>query len=227
MTQQYLQITAILNTGIATFNKWSPCLDGLLAFLILEKEQILDPNPTQDQVDKSQKVLTELMPISKGFIGNEWYWKVSSPVFSQGAQYRDRYRKRWDYQEYNLNWGKRKAKWQSSEGGEKNYDLPLECQAIKAISWFAVGDKQSVEELLVYCTHIGKKRSYGNGEVHQWQITEIPEDFHLVREGALMRPIPYRLAGDLGLNASNNPLMDWGWRPPAWLSTNQELCLMP
>jgi len=38
-----------------------------------------------------------------------------------------------------------------------------------------------------------------------------------------MRPIPVRLL-DVELE---NPKMIWGWKSPAWLAVNKELCYMP
>lgn len=221
-----LEITAHLNTPIATFNKWTPAIDGILIYLLLERERLLYPNPTQEQVEEAYTVLNDLMPLGKGVIGDDWYWQTSSPIFAQETSYRDRYRKRWDYQENNLNWGKRKAKWQTSEGGEKSYDLPLECNATKAVRWYGVGYPCEIKDLLQCCTHIGKKRSYGNGEVNQWEVKIIPEDWHLVKGNKLMRPIPKRLAIAAGLPTTDT-VMNWGWKPPSWLHTNQEICLMP
>lgn len=219
-----LEITAYLNTPVATFNKWTPAIDGLLVYLILERENLLCPNPTAEQMLHAYEQLDHLLPLGKGNIANDWYWQASSPIFSSQQTYRDRYRKRWDYQENNLNWGKRKAKWHTSEGAEKSYDLPLECNSTQAVRWYVIGDRLRIADLLQSCTHIGKKRSYGNGEVRQWEVKTTPDDWHLVKDNKLMRPIPQRLAAGL---PPSNTIMSWGWRPPAWLSVNQELCLMP
>ncbi|MEY3256307.1 MAG: hypothetical protein RLZZ29_1442, partial [Cyanobacteriota bacterium] len=134
----------------------------------------------------------------------------------------DKYRKRWDNHENNLNWGKRKPQFKTSEGAEKSYDLPLFTRSVTSISWFVVGDKTGIKDLLSTVTHIQKKRSYGNGEIREWEIGITQDDYHLWRDGKLMKPIPVRLIDEL-----DNPQMVWGWRSPAWLAANKELCYMP
>lgn len=224
-----LQITARLSTPFAAYDDWSPSLDGLLEWLILDSLGLASPNPSESEIQENREIVLSSMPLKKSEINGEWYWCVSSPCYRYQEQV-DRYRKRWDYHEVGLNWGKRRAKWDTSQGAEKNYDLPLYLRLTEAITWYCVGDKTKIEALLESCTGLGKKRSYGYGQVNRWDISEIKDDWHLWRDGRLMRPMPYMfLFGNehlLGSGVSHR-LMDWGWRPPARLKCNQALCVMP
>lgn len=56
-----------------------------------------------------------------------------------------------------------------------------------------IGEKQELERLLSQCLYLGKKRSYGNGQVSAWEVIPIEKDYHLFKDGKLMRPMPYSL----------------------------------
>lgn len=168
------------------------------------------------------------MPIAMGSMQGEWYWQASSACYNYTLNQQDRFRKRWDYHNRNLDWGKRKAKWSTSEGQEKNYDLPLFLRNPQIITWFVVGDKSMIESLLAQCKGIGKKRSIGNGQILRWKVEEIDEDRHLFYQGQLMRTMPYRfLFARTEMFQTNFTLLNWGWRPPIWLPENKEMCVMP
>lgn len=220
---QNLQITARLSTAFGTYDDWSPSLEGILVYQLLEKNNLLSANPTPQQVVDVQDFLRDNLPLKQAALKNESYWCVSSPCYVVKGEQTDRYRKRWDNHENNLNWGKRKPQFKTSEGAEKSYDLPLYTRLASSISWFVVGDKSEIKELLQTVTHIQKKRSYGNGEVREWEIKLIYNDYHLWRDNKLMRPVPVKLIDQ----KLDNPQLIWGWRSPAWLSTNKELCYMP
>lgn len=218
-----LQITAHLTTSLGAYDNWSPSLEGILVYRLLEENNLLSPNPTPDQVAETKEFIDLNLPLKQGEIKSDKYWCVSSPCYVLYGESTDKYRKRWDNHENNLDWGKRKPKFLTSEGAEKSYDLPLYTRLTNSISWFVVGNKTRIKEFLQSVTHIQKKRSYGNGEVREWEIGVIYDDYHLWRNGKLMRPIPVRLLD----RKLDNPQMIWGWKPPVWLAANKELCYMP
>lgn len=222
---QSLKITAYLASAIAVYDDWSPSMDALLEWLLLDSVGLTTPNPTSEQVKQTRPFVDANFPLDKGEIGGEVYWKVSSPFYEIQSEATDRIRKRWDYQDHNLNWGKRKAKWSTSEGAEKNYDLPLYLRTTDAITWYAVGESTRVRDLLNGCHSIGKKRSIGNGQVSKWSVHECNNDWHLWGpQEQLMRPMPKRI---IGREIPVTTILHWGWRPPTWLHSNKELCLMP
>ena len=224
-----LQVTAHMGCAIAVYDDYSPSLDALLEWLLLDSRGLTQPNPTQGQVEDSRELVFSQLPLGRGDLEGEWYWQASSPCYHYQTEITDRFRKRWDYHDRALNWGKRKAKIDTSQGAEKNYDLPLYLRLTDSIHWFCVGDKAGIEELLRDCKGVGKKRSQGHGQVLRWDVKAVEPDWHLWRDGQLMRPMPYHLLfshSDI-LNGSNTRLMQWGWRPPARLAFNQALCVMP
>ena len=205
-----IQITAYLSSPFFAYDDWSPSIDSLLEYYWLEERNLLSPNPSPNDL-----IIADL-PIEKGDISGAWYWKVSAPCYAIKAQTQDRFRKRWDYQESSLNWGKRKPKWSTSEGAEKSYDLPVFLRHTERIDWFAVGNPDEVFKLLLRCSGIGKKRSYGYGQIAKWQVKEIDNDYHLWRNGELMRPIPAEEWVATGQGVPPGlAIMRWAWRPPA------------
>jgi len=222
-----LKITASLATAIATYDDYSPSLDSLVEWLILDRLNLCSPNPTSEQVEATQAIVDERMPLQKAEIGGEWYWATSSPCYQIINEQQDRFRKRWQpgTDSPEPNWGKRRAKWSGSEGAEKSYDLPLYLRSTPAITWYCVGDLNAIFDLLSACSGIGKKRSYGSGQIIKWEVEPHEHDWHLWRDGALMRPIPItEMPTDRPIDIA---ILNWGWRPPAWLHTNKARCAMP
>lgn len=212
-----LQVTAHLATAIAVSDNWSPMLDGLLQWLWLDMRGLAHPDPKANQIIKAP------IPLRKDCIKGVEFWACSSPFYQILGEEKTRFRKRWDYQDKALNWGKKKAKINTSEGTTKSYDLPLRVVETPRIDWFCVGSPDSLLALLNQCHNLGKKRSQGKGQVYRWEVTEIENDWSLYRYGRLTRPFPLELVDDpMGYD-----MMRWGWNPPVWLSQNQVTCLMP
>ncbi|MEH2135409.1 hypothetical protein [Nostoc sp.] len=162
---QPLKITAHLGSAIATYDSWSPSLDSLLEWLLLDELNLISPNPTPEQVQATRGTVDDRMPLSKGEIMGEWYWKVSSPCYQIVSEYTDKFRKRWDNHDQNLNWSKRKAKWSTSEVPEKSYDLPLYCRNVENITWYAVGNREAIafhrgSRLLQLISHVAIKNDW-------------------------------------------------------------------
>ena len=212
-----LQVTARMATAIAVSDNWSPMLDGLLQWLWLDERGLATSNPQSNQIIEAP------IPLRKDCIKEVEFWACSAPFYQQQIEEKTRYRKRWDYQDKHCNWGKKKAKVNSSEGHTKSYDLPLRIVETPRIDWFCVGNPDEILSLLARCQNLGKKRSQGKGQVYKWEINEIDEDWSLYRNGKLTRPFPLELVDDpMGYD-----FMRWGWNPPVWLLSNQVTCLMP
>jgi len=222
---QPLKITACMGSPIAVYDDYSPSLDALLEWLILDSRGLAVPNPTAADVDATRGIVDAAMPIVKGDIAGEWYWQVSGPCYLYSTEQTDKFRKRWDpgIGTPEPDWGKRKPTWNTSMGAEKAYELPLYLRDPEVICWYAVGDPDRVLELVRNCTGLGKKRAIGFGQITRWQVEEIKHDYHLFQNGILMRPVPYEHLStvcDFGIR-------DWGWRPPTWLPANKRRCAMP
>jgi len=220
---QNLRITALLSSPVAVFDDYSPSLDALLEWLWLDERGLASSAP------RPADIIQVDLPVKKGYLGEEWYWCCSSPHYLLDREQTTKFRKRWDYQDKHCNWGKKKAKFSTSEGHTKSYDLPLYLRTINQIDWFCVGDRAEFQQLLNNCPNIGKKRSYGYGKVQSWKVEEFPEDWHLFRNGYLARPIPAELLfKHCGTPKDDNiSCMNWAWRPPYWLGENKAICAMP
>lgn len=215
-----LQVTAYLNSGIAVTDKWSPNLDALLYFLWLDGRGLANPNANAKNLIKAD------IPIDKVIINDKLLYKVSSPIYKVQNEQIIRYRKQWDYQDKHLNWGKKKAKVDTSQGQFKNWDLPLKIIETNRIDWYCVGDKLEIERLLNSCTHLGKKRSQGKGQILRWNVQVIDCDKSFYFEGQIMRPIPTNCVNPDILKGTFD-VMQWAFTPPYFLPENRTLCVMP
>lgn len=224
---QNLKVTAFLTTPIAVYDNYSPALDGLLQYFFLLKNNIpISPNPTEsDLIDVDLPLLK--INLSK----QDWYWAVSSPHYQYSSASVAKYRKRWDYQDSNIDWGKKKAKVDVAVGHTKSYDLPLPIKTVSRIDWFVVGDAKEIMEILDLCKALGKKSAYGYGQVSNWEICFIENDYHLFRGDKLARPIPVEYAKSLYGHVSERfngcPELVWSIKPPGWILGNRRLCYLP
>lgn len=223
-----LRVSVRLLNGVAVFDDYSPSLDALLEWLILDRHGMAAPNPTIEDVERSRPIVAEQMPLDKASLGDDWYWQTSGPCYTYHRESIDKFRKRWapGIDSPEPAWGKRKAKWDTSQGAEKAYDLPLFVRLTQEITWYCNGDPDGLMDLLQGCTGVGKKRAHGYGQVQQWSVTPYGHDYHLYGpDGQLMRPIP---AEHLDRTRPIDiAIRDWGWRPPAWLPANKRRCAMP
>lgn len=219
-----IKITAHLLSSPVVMDDWSPSIDGILEWSILDRLGLLQPNLTREECEKNAPIIAENMPLEKGEISGNWYWKCSSPCYFYEIEYTTQINKRWSPIEDGNppEWGKRKQKWDSQSGPDKAYRLPLFERVISQIDWYLVGDIDRILDLLNSIKTIGKKGSYGNGQVLKWEAKEIGSDWHLWGpNGELMRPIP--------VGAIDRPtsfaIKQWGIRPPGRL--HQIRCAMP
>ncbi|MFO0449768.1 MAG: hypothetical protein ACK52I_14110 [Pseudomonadota bacterium] len=218
-----IQIIAHMATPLAAYDDWSPSLDALIEYQLLDRLGLITPNPTAADAEKNLPLIFDKMPIARKILNGEWYWAVSSPHYIENHQQTSKFRKRWDYQEHHLDWGKKRAKVNGSEGHFKAYDLPRYDREMQTIHWFCVGDHDGIAELLQPVTNLGKKRSQGCGQVHKWEVLPFEHDWHLWRGDSLARPMPINMIPQP--QAIN--MMNWGWRPPVWLAANKSMCYMP
>lgn len=220
---QSLRITAHLATPFVVYDAFSPSLDAIIEWYWLKERGLASPNPDSDSLVQAD------LPLLKGDIQGEWYWCVSSPHYLLEGQQTTRMRRRWDCHDKHLDWGGKRAKFSTSEGHTKGYDLPNYLRSTPQIDWFAVGDRDEILRLLQQCTGIGKKLSQGFGQVIRWEVQEFDQDWHLWgAAGQLMRPIPVQLlTQEIPGKIDGITILRWGWRPPARLPCNQEVCAMP
>ncbi len=222
----FLRVIAHLSTPIATSDDWSPALDALVDLLVLQYKapELVCPHPSIETVRRSAIVLNKHHPIALSELKGETFRACSSPHYALNHEDATRYRKRWDYHDKHLDWGKKKAKFSTSEGHTKSYDLPLYLREIPRIDWFCTADGDRLQKYLSRVRYIGKKRSYGYGRIDRWEISEFDRDWSLWRGDEIARPVPLRL---IDRHYAGNTIMKWGWRSPYWLPENQDVCILP
>lgn len=116
-----------------------------------------------------------------------------------------------------------------SVGEFRAYRIPNVIRVIEGgiLTFFAIGHKNEIEELLSHMPAVGKKYSAGWGFVREWIVEDINEDYTLWHpEYGLMRPLPVdEYDGSHG--NLDYPIMQYAVKPPYWKPINRRLCYVP
>lgn len=113
-----------------------------------------------------------------------------------------------------------------SVGLYRAYRNPQLIRTVKdgILTFYAVGKKDKIEELLNLMIGVGKKTAMGFGIVDRWDVEETEEDYTTEHpEHGLMRPIEVEKADKTYVY----PIMEYAIRPPYWKTINQRLCYVP
>ena len=97
--------------------------------------------------------------------------------------------------------------------------MPLVILSTPEMIFYARGDRRQIESLLNHISHIGKKSSQGFGEIREWKVETVEQDWSLWKDGQPMRAIPQTQAGFL--------LQQTGYCFPYWDRRNQSVCIIP
>lgn len=146
-----------------------------------------------------------------------------------------------DYDEHDIHWINRRApveqyqaigsakikRVQITAGQNKSYRIPLQVGMVEGdtLTWFVIGDREQVEDLLLDVTSLGKKRSVGLGRVWRWEVADYEswgDGFPVVRDGAALRPLPADYPG-----LSDPPLTRGVLTYPYWDHTREEIVACP
>lgn len=114
-----------------------------------------------------------------------------------------------------------------SIGEFRAYRIPNIIRVVKGgiITFYAIGHKAEVEELLSLIPAVGKKCSVGWGMVKEWIVEEIDEDYTLFHpDYGLMRPLPVEEADE---KVKGYPILQYAVKPPYWKNINKRLCYVP
>lgn len=213
---QLLRIRAYLQTGVIS-DQFLP-LDGII-YAQYVRDKIGERNfslPLENSVPESQKID---LPFRKANTKSEcWFYKCSFAQWPQGTvEDQQTYSKRFDLKYSGLvNFGNKKAHVDNQRGAYKSYHIKVYYRHALYVEWYADGDKEALQHVLRFCTHLGKKTSQGWGAVLRWEITEWPEDWSIRGMGnRLMRSVP----------AERGIL--YGLRPSYWLPKHQYPCALP
>ena len=215
-----LRIRAWLRCGVIS-DEYLP-LDGIIYY-----HAVREKYGEQDYTLAGQGNIHDdggiILPFSKmNRESDAWYYACSFAQWPERyVDAQEAYSKRLDVTQAvdMVDFGKKVGKIDTTRGEYKNYRNTVHYRHALYVDWYAKGDKDEIERLLTFCTHIGKKTSQGWGEVIRWEVVEWPESW-AVRDsaGKLMRAVP--------IAADRTPFV-YGLRPSYWLPKHQFPVVLP
>jgi CRISPR type IV-associated protein Csf3 len=157
------------------------------------------------------------LPLQRTEIHGEWFYCASFAQWGPHTDGQTFWAKRFDRKQEDLiDFGKRRGKVITEQGRYKAYKMPTFYRHAVHVSWFVVGERGAIEELLSPMTHIGKKAAQGAGRIIRWCVEPASADCSIYdADNRLMRAIP------------NPKGILYGIRPSYWLRSNQALCMLP
>lgn len=117
-----------------------------------------------------------------------------------------------------------------SVGLYRAYRIPNVIRTVKdgLITFWAMGHRDEVQELLDCIPAVGKKYAAGYGLVNRWTVEDCEEDYSLWHpEHGLMRPVEVESDDAKTLDLREYPVMQYGVKPPYWKTKNLRLCYVP
>ena len=214
-----LKIRAYIQTPIIS-DKYLP-LEGCLHATLTRDKFCNDITATFARRSVVKKGANIQLPILKRNIHEpEWYYACSFAVWSPNARRgKFEFAKRFDthaavdYADFK---GKR-ARIDTSRGQYKNEYIKEYTFETDYVEWYCRGDKEELEKLLMFVTHLGKHGDKGCGSVLRWEVSETDRDWYKNdNNGKRMRAIP-----------SANGNMVYGIRPPYYLPHHIVTVYMP
>lgn len=117
-----------------------------------------------------------------------------------------------------------------SVGIYRAYRIPNVIRTIKngRITFWTMGHKEEVEELLSYIPAVGKKPAAGYGIVTSWEVEDCEDDYSLWHpDYGLMRPVEVGSDEGNSLDLTGYPVIQYGVKPPYWKPQNMRWCHVP
>lgn len=217
-----LRVRAWLRCGVVS-DRHLP-LDGILLYQA-HRDQ-MGPQDATIPGDYSGNMQIATLPLGITHPGRRhWYYQASWAQWSHEVEGQDHWNKRFDSGFADLvDFGSKRGKVIIEQGQYKAYHMPVFYRVSLWVEWYCVGDKAEIEHLLSTVTHIGKKPAQGWGRVVRWEIESISDDWHLWRNGRLMRGVP---AEDVARMDQPFNIGVYGIRPSYWKQSNQMALVMP
>jgi CRISPR type IV-associated protein Csf3 len=90
--------------------------------------------------------------------------------------------------------------------------------------WYCIGEPVATEGLLALVSHVGKKRSVGDGAVERWEVVRCEPwvGFPVVRDGYPLRALPIDWPGVTDADRAMRVLT-----PPYWERWREVECVVP
>ena len=220
-----LKITATLLDGRLNSANGIIMLDSILyhAWFIKYAPQVLGGEYDEKYIHETQKYIG--LPL-KQLPGNRW--AASKGIYEEIEQKIENFNKRPDFFapdkiDYLID---NKGIINESSGKYRAFRVPQLIRTVKdkKITFYAVGNKQKIQELLQLMISVGKKYSMGYGIITKWEVEPCEGDYtteHPIY--GLMRPLEVSETD----KKYNNPIMEFGVKPPYWKPQNMRLCYVP
>lgn len=217
MSEQFkqLRIRAYLQTGVIS-DQYMP-LDGILYFQMVRDRfgEKAVSKPGESNIREGAGIT---LPIKKGGPrDNTWFYHCSFAQWpKETIEDQTFYVKRFDLEHTSmLSHETRRVR--VNAGTYKACHVNVYYRHAGYVEWYCVGDPFKIEQLLKFCTHLGKKTAQGWGSVKEWEVMEWPEDWAIRGPGnRLMRAVPVHGDGFL-----------YGVRPSYWNPKHIFPCKMP
>jgi CRISPR type IV-associated protein Csf3 len=205
-----LQITANMNSPVAYVD--IIMFDSLLAASVAIERNM-------GQLTNEEDIQEFELPLEKSEPEGVW---LASAGFMAGIPGKAIYHKKWDEENDEIV-ATGKSKIVVTNGVYKSYSMPIRYIDTNRIYFWAIGEKDEIQQKLAKITAIGKKRSQGYGAVDNWEI----EPSKITREQIFaLRPVPKN-----GNNVKMKPLqyidMQIRRTPPYWALSDAVVCSAP
>jgi hypothetical protein len=212
---QQLRVRAYLQTGVIS-DQFLP-LDGILYYHLVRDimgEQYIS-KPGESNIREGAGIMLPIMRSGKR--DDTWFYHCSFAQWPINTiEDNTFYVKRFDLSLSGMvETGTRRVK--INAGTYKAYHVNIYYRHAIYVEWYCIARKEELENLLRFCTHIGKKTSQGWGSVLRWEVIDWPEDWAIRGPGGrLMRAVPIHGDGFL-----------YGIRPSYWNQRHIFPCKMP
>ncbi len=160
-------------------------------------------------------------------------WAASKGIYEELSQEVEHFNKRPNFfagDKYNY-LDMQKGRISDSEGKFRAYRVPQVIRIVKSgkITFWAVGHKDKISELLSLMLAVGKKAAIGFGTISKWEIVDCADDYTTYHpKHGLMRPIPVEEAENYpDIDFAKYPTLQYGVKPPYWKQCNGRLCYVP
>jgi len=194
-----------------------------LLFCRLPLEMRGDPSPRIQNMRTGDRWIVPAENIADKSL---WYWACSSAQIEVKGRDTQYWNKRFDTQASlsdHIDFGGKVEKILIEQGRYKAYHMPLPTLVCDKVTWYAYGDIDKVSDLLKDIRACAKKRSYGNGSILRWEITQIQEDWSTWKVNKLMRPLPRQLGASVQWELFD--MQHTAFRAPQWHPGNQTMCV--
>lgn len=217
-----LRIRAYLQSGVIS-DQFLP-LDGIIRSVVIREAHGF-PEHSVSGASTVQKG-SKLVDVPFATIGKNtehykmWYYACSFAQWPENLASGDSFYVKTNRIKYEhlIDFKGKREKIETARGRYKPLHVQLKYRHALHIDWYAIGDKDRIENYLRFISNLGAKHSQGWGAVLRWEVIEWEHDWHAIGpEGQVMRAIP-RLDGK-GYR--------YGVRPSYWNPKHHVLCDLP